>query len=118
MGQKKLLNMKWVRLKMIDSNGLGPLEACLLCGFKQAEFNFMTFVDFATSAPRQRVILRGICLCGEVHETYDIKSEVINVCDNRNQCHNVMTLTPKRHKFVIKYAHLLTCHFSSTWCHK
>ena len=89
MGQKKLLNMKWVRLKMIDSNGLGPLEACLLCGFKQAEFNFMTFVDAATSAPRQRVILRGIFLCGEVQETYDIKSEVINVCDNRNQCHNI-----------------------------
>ena len=80
--EKKLLNMKWVRLKMIHTNGLGPLEACLLCGFKQAEFNFMTFVDFATSAPRQRVILRGICLCGEVHETYDIKSEVINVCDD------------------------------------
>ena len=86
---KKLLNMKWVRLKMIDSNGLGPLEACLLCGFKQAEFNFMTFVDAATLAPRQRVILRGIYLRGEVQETYDIKSEVINICDNRNQCHNI-----------------------------
>ena len=55
----------------------------LLDGLKQAKFAFMTFVGFATSTSHPT--WRGI-------RNLDIKSVVINVCDNQNQCHNVMTL--------------------------
>jgi hypothetical protein len=71
--------------------GLGHYKpACYVC-LNGQNFNFMTFLEFATSVPYQVAILRGIYLRVEVQKTYDMESDVINVCDVQNQCHSVMT---------------------------
>jgi hypothetical protein len=70
--------------------GLGHYKpACYVC-LNGLNFNFMTFLEFATSVPHQVAILHGIYLRDEVQKTYDMESDVINVCDVQNQCHSVM----------------------------